>query len=147
MRGRFYLPILLLSTLYSSVGRADVSLSEGDIAADGPTPTLARRTWQQTHFVDAAAAPTRWQPNYPLLTVPQLTAWLLRNNGIPTFVGLQDYERPRAADDALASSSGSVKLRPTWPVLHYRDAEGDLSLTLSPGSPCTGACLKVAGSF
>lgn len=34
-------------------------------------------------------------------------------------------------------------------LLHYarKDGEGDVALSISPGGPCTGACLKVAGSF
>ncbi len=32
-------------------------------------------------------------------------------------------------------------------LLHYARPAGDVSVSLSPGSPCTGACLKVAGSF
>lgn len=32
-------------------------------------------------------------------------------------------------------------------LLHYSRRDADVSLSLSPGSPCTGACLQVAGSF
>jgi membrane-associated phospholipid phosphatase len=32
-------------------------------------------------------------------------------------------------------------------LLHYTRAESEVSVSLSPGGPCTGACLKVAGKF
>lgn len=32
-------------------------------------------------------------------------------------------------------------------LLHYAREDGDVTLSLAPGGPCTGACLKVAGSF
>jgi membrane-associated phospholipid phosphatase len=32
-------------------------------------------------------------------------------------------------------------------LLHYTRAESELSVSLAPGGPCTGACLKVAGKF
>lgn len=32
-------------------------------------------------------------------------------------------------------------------LLHYSHDDTDVRITLSPGSPCTGACLKIAGSF
>ncbi len=32
-------------------------------------------------------------------------------------------------------------------LLHYSHEKTNVSVTISPGGPCTGACLKVAGSF
>jgi membrane-associated phospholipid phosphatase len=32
-------------------------------------------------------------------------------------------------------------------LLHYEHEDTDLALSIAPGSPCTGACLKLAGSF
>jgi membrane-associated phospholipid phosphatase len=32
-------------------------------------------------------------------------------------------------------------------LLHYARPQGDVTVSLAPGSPCTGACLRVAGSF
>ena len=151
MRGTVSLAILLISTLSSSVGRADVSLSPSDLAGNSAPSALQRSEWRAPPRLDEAFAPARWQPTYPLLTAPQLRVWLFRDEVtrtfIPTLADLQNYERPYVADDALAGLGGSTNLRPSWPRLHYRDADGDVSLTLSPGSPCTGACLKVAGSF
>lgn len=151
MRGTVSLTILLFSTLCSSVGRADVSLSPSDLAGNSSAPELQRRDWRAPPRLDEAAAPARWQPTYPLLTAPQLTVWLFRDDTrrslIPSLADLQSYERPLVADNALAGLGGSTNLRPSWPLLHYQEADGGVSLTLSPGSPCTGACLKVAGSF
>jgi hypothetical protein len=36
---------------------------------------------------------------------------------------------------------------PPVPALRYEHESGDVSLTLSPGSPCMGACLKLEGTF
>lgn len=36
---------------------------------------------------------------------------------------------------------------PPVPALHYAHDSGDVSLSLSPGSPCMGACLKLEGTF
>ena len=33
------------------------------------------------------------------------------------------------------------------PLIRYTDDTTDVTLSISPGSPCTGACLKLAGSF
>lgn len=33
------------------------------------------------------------------------------------------------------------------PLIRYSDETTDVTLSISPGSPCTGACLKLAGSF
>lgn len=33
------------------------------------------------------------------------------------------------------------------PLIRYTDETTDVTLSISPGSPCTGACLKLAGSF
>ena len=39
-------------------------------------------------------------------------------------------------------------LAPGVPALFHISGEGsDISVSLSPGSPCTAACLKLAGSF
>jgi membrane-associated phospholipid phosphatase len=32
-------------------------------------------------------------------------------------------------------------------LLHYTNEDTELALSIAPGSPCTGACLKLAGSF
>jgi hypothetical protein len=51
-----------------------------------------------------------------------------------------------ASGDLLADlgvNAGSVA--PT--LLRYSDEETNVSLLISPGGPCTGACLKLAGSF
>jgi hypothetical protein len=33
------------------------------------------------------------------------------------------------------------------PLIRYSDETTNVTLSISPGSPCTGACLKLAGSF
>ncbi|RYZ06158.1 MAG: hypothetical protein EOO73_17280 [Myxococcales bacterium] len=53
------------------------------------------------------------------------------------------YATDVLADLGMRSGTGYVV--PT--LLHYSDEETNVSVTIQPGGPCTGACLKVAGSF
>jgi hypothetical protein len=45
----------------------------------------------------------------------------------------------------FGAASGIGYAIPT--LLHYTSEDTDVKLSISPGSPCTGACLKLAGSF
>lgn len=48
----------------------------------------------------------------------------------------------------LGGSGGGLGLgQAIPPLLRYSDEETNVSVSISPGGPCTGACLKVAGSF
>jgi hypothetical protein len=146
MRGTTCLTILV-STLVSASATAEASESQGS----DPEAASERRHWQALPGVEVTLAPPRWHPTYLLLAAFPRTAWLWRWDAAlgptPPILGLQDFERARADDDALAGVGGSINLRPTWPALKYRDEDSHISLTLAPGSPCTGACLKVMGSF
>lgn len=138
---------ILLSTLASNSARGEASAStDAALAGDDAAPSFQSRTWKLLRHVDVVATPTRWRLTYPALTTVQRTTWLLGSTPTSPLEGWQDFQRPRVADDALAGLGGGINLRPSWPTL-YRSPESDLSLTLAPGSLCTGACLKVSGSF
>lgn len=54
----------------------------------------------------------------------------------------------------IAASAPMITYRPSEsfspppvPALRYAHESGDVSLSLSPGSPCMGACLKLEGTF
>jgi hypothetical protein len=64
----------------------------------------------------------------------------------PTTGEALDVPDRASSGDLLADlgvNAGSVA--PT--LLRYSDEETNVSLLISPGGPCTGACLKLAGSF
>ncbi|HVY25159.1 MAG TPA: hypothetical protein VHB79_01355 [Polyangiaceae bacterium] len=62
---------------------------------------------------------------------------------------------PNTAHIDLTASAQTTAFQPresfTAPVVpalvHYEHESGDVSLSLSPGGPCTGACVKLAGTF
>ncbi|HEX2870064.1 MAG TPA: hypothetical protein VHP33_02385 [Polyangiaceae bacterium] len=145
MRRLSCLAPLLLSSLSSAVSLADVSASP----SDGPAPSLGRRDWSTLSRVDAAATPVHWATTRPLLLSPRLASWMLPDLGKPNLdLTLSSWPdvNARYADDAIAGLSAGLGLRKTL-LLHHFGADSGVSLTLAPGSPCTGACLKVAGSF
>jgi hypothetical protein len=47
------------------------------------------------------------------------------------------------SEDRVASSASSGPIIPPL----YTGADGGFSLLLSPGSPCTAACLRLQGTF
>lgn len=146
MRRLTCLALLLLSSLSSSVSLADVSSAP---LGDGPAPSLGRRDWSTLSRVQTAVTPARWQTIRPLLLSPPLSIWMLAEPGKPTLnLALANWPdaSPHYADDSTAGLGAGVGLRKTL-LLHHWGADSDVSLTLAPGSPCTGACLKVAGSF
>jgi hypothetical protein len=137
--------VLLLLSLSSAVSFADVSALPGD----GPTLSLGRRDWSTLSRVEGPATPARWDAMRPLLLSPPLARWLLPEPGTPRLsLALASWPdaSPHHADDATVGLSAGLGLRKTL-LLHQFGADSDVSLTLAPGSPCTGACLKVAGSF
>lgn len=144
--------ILLLSSLSSAVGLAEASASPGEELGS----PLAERDWStpsrfQPSRFQAMATPMQWDALPPLLLTPPLTAWMSRENAQPTLrwdLGAWSELGRHYADDATAGLNAGVGLHTTLPpLLHYRSTDTGVSLTLAPGSPCTGACLKVAGSF
>lgn len=136
---------------------------EGGIAYDDHAPP-----------VPISGSPTRnqvggWmnQPYYaaPLLPLiePTMAAWAVRGEskttalelgGAPTFsyAGSSSDSTALGSDrnyqtDVIGSLTrlGVTTAGPT--LLRYSDEETNVSVIISPGGPCTGACLKVAGSF
>lgn len=139
--------IFLLSSLSSVDGVADVSASP----SDDPAPSLGRRDWSILSRVQAPAAPLRWETVYPLRLTPSLATWLLPEGGpLRLRWDLNEWSAlgHHYADDATLGLSAGLGLRNPLPtLLRYRGSDSGVSLTLAPGSPCTGACLNVAGSF
>jgi hypothetical protein len=62
---------------------------------------------------------------------------------------------PNTARLDLTASAETTAFRPRDvfsapgmpPLVHYEHENGDVSLSLSPGGPCTGACVKLVGTF
>lgn len=138
--------VLLLGSLWSAHGSADASA----LPSDEPDMTLGWRGGS-TLVRFQLAAPARLREPAPLLLVPPVPTWLLPQYERPTLrlddAGWSSLSQ-HYADDSTAGLSAGLGLRNTMPtLLHYRGADSGVSLTLVPGSPCTGACLKVAGSF
>lgn len=50
-------------------------------------------------------------------------------------------------DDTVAAPGAGYIAYSVPPLLRYTQGAGDVSLSLSPGSPCTAACVKLQGSF
>lgn len=137
--------LLLLPSLSSAVSLADDSASP----SDGTAPSLERRDWSTLSRVESSATHMRWQAWRPLLLSPPFATWMLPEVGKPTLdltLGNWPDASAHYADDAIAGLGAGLRLRKTL-LLHQWGADSDVSLTLAPGSPCTGACLKVAGSF
>lgn len=139
--------ILLLSSFSSSDGLADVSAPW----SDGPAPSLGRRDWSILSRAQVSAAPSRWEAVHPLLLRPPVAAWLLPESSPPALrLDLTEWSAvsDHFADDATVGLGAGLGLRNSLPtLLRYRASDSGVSLTLAPGSPCTGACLNVAGSF
>lgn len=152
MRRFSCLALLLLCSFSSAVGLAEASASPGA----GPGSSLAQRDWStpsrfQPSRFQAIATPVQWDALPPLLLTPPLAAWMSRENAQPTLrwdLGAWSELGHHYADDATAGLNAGAGLHTTLPtLLQYRSTDTGVSLTLAPGSPCTGACLKVAGSF
>jgi hypothetical protein len=84
----------------------------------------------------------------PALDPAALTWWTERGRGLPLKLELSHSKTlgddgPRTVD--LLAGLNLPNAVP--PLIRYSDDETDLTLSLSPGSPCTAACLKFAGSF
>lgn len=108
---------------------------------------LLSSLWSVT---SAAETPERWDTFRPLLLMPPPALQMLPEAEQLTLrLELTWSELPHHyADDATAGLGAGLGLRHTLPTLfHYRSDDSAVSLTLAPGSPCTGACLKVAGAF
>jgi hypothetical protein len=88
-------------------------------------------------------------PLAPLVIDPLVASWLARGNTRAALnLELVGAEAPVIADrrstDVLAGLGAGYAI-PT--LLHYAYEDTNVALSIAPGSPCTGACLKLAGSF
>jgi hypothetical protein len=97
----------------------------------------------------------------PLSVVPELTATQLPAAIDPAFAAWStSHRRPRPLQLDLTDApsteepSRDADLLSTLnlpahvpPLIRYTDEATDVTLSIIPGSPCTGACLKLAGSF
>lgn len=141
------LTVLLLGSLWSAHGFAEASA----LPSDEPDMTLGWRGGSTLVRLQVQAPTMRWEPAHPLLLTPPMATWLLPQDSRPILrlddAGWSSLSH-HYADDSTVGLSAGLDLRNTMPaLLHYRGTDSGVSLTLAPGSPCTGACLKVAGSF
>jgi hypothetical protein len=66
---------------------------------------------------------------------------------IPLWLELGDRSPNEDASAGDEPPAGLRLPRQVPPLIRYSDETTDVTLSISPGSPCTGACLKLAGSF
>jgi len=86
-------------------------------------------------------------PLLPLSIDPVVASWWApETRNLPLEIELR---RPTTTLDAPRSVTRiSLNLPDSVPpLIRYSDEATDVTLSISPGSPCTGACLKLAGSF
>jgi hypothetical protein len=98
--------------------------------------------------IDTALAETRAPISHRLLD-PLLVARLgreLASNARGPRQRLIDTPSDSDVEASVAASSAAVGYAMP-PLLRYARDAGDVSLSLSPGSPCTAACVKLQGSF
>ncbi|HYQ14240.1 MAG TPA: hypothetical protein VEQ58_00725 [Polyangiaceae bacterium] len=84
----------------------------------------------------------------PLSIDPTAAAWWSR----PSLTTPMKLELSDAAALAQEQASSETPALPSVPygmpaLLRYSNEDTNVALSISPGSPCTGACLKVEGSF
>ena len=97
------------------------------------TPARADLPWSSSRF----ALPLLEQPSFVDPT------WLPRLTIRPATAPL---ELPRVSPSATANTELAT-LMMRRPSLGYTPRDWALTLSLEPGAPCTGACLKLAGWF
>lgn len=87
----------------------------------------------------------------PKLLDPRLSAWVSSRTSVTSGQPLSvQLARPRLDEDERsqvddAARLGMSYLNPT--LLRFADDATDVAVSISPGGLCTGACLKVTGSF
>jgi len=117
-------------------------------------PVVPPRAWAMSRSGVGALGAESELPT-PLLSLgvdslaldPVIASWWTPDGRTPLKLELRHpvtlAESP-ASVDLLAGLNLSNSVPP---LIRYTDDETDLTLSISPGSPCTGACLKLAGSF
>jgi hypothetical protein len=103
-------------------------------------------------------------PLLPLID-PTMAAWAVRGESKTTALELGGAPTSSYAGSSIDSTASGVaadrkyqtdvigsltRLGVTYAgptLLRYSDEETNVAVIISPGGPCTGACLKVAGSF
>lgn len=101
-----------------------------------------------THVSTIGMLPALSSTRLPLAIDPALATWGTQDNlslslklELPSTT-TPDDDRPNT--DLLASLNLPQAVPP---LIRYTDEATDVTLSISPGSPCTAACLKLAGSF
>ncbi len=134
-----------LVALLPQTSRADTS----SVVAHA-LPTLRSNAWG---FVLSRPSPFGVPPDLaaprlPRTTDPVIAGWWPQDVGrlplkleLKPPVSLEDDERKV---DLLPGLNLPASVPP---LIRYTDEATDVTLSISPGSPCTGACLKLAGSF
>jgi hypothetical protein len=87
-------------------------------------------------------------PRLPLAIDPAFAAWSAsRHRPQPLNLELTEAASPdETPRDGDLLSTLTLPAR-VPPLIRYTDEATDVTLSIIPGSPCTGACLKLAGSF
>jgi hypothetical protein len=110
-------------------------------------PAIWQRAWQSPAR-SFSTLPDLRGARLPLTIRPVVAAWWTPPSASTLKLELIPI------DPSLAASPRSVDLLAGLslpdgvpPLIRYTDEATDVTLSISPGSPCTAACLKVAGSF
>jgi hypothetical protein len=92
---------------------------------------------------DHRAMPPWGHPTADAAGACALATTAATTTGIPR-IASERHDR----SDVLAGLGTDFDIGYAMPtLLHYTSEDTDVKLSISPGSPCTGACLKLAGSF
>lgn len=84
----------------------------------------------------------------PLALEPSLSAYLPSTSAAPVVeLDLRHLDTKNQEPGSPDLFAGLNLPAEVPPLLRYTHEDTDVALSISPGSPCTGACLKLAGSF
>ncbi len=114
-----------------------------------PWPALAKLQLTPLRNVsELDSLPSLTAPRLALALEPDLaTTWTTQAAAVPLKLEL---DHRSASKQGSASSDRLLGLNlpaEVPPLIRYSDEDTHVTLSISPGSPCTGACLKLAGSF
>ena len=112
-------------------------------------PVLRPQVWALTlNRSSGLGIPGELTPRLPLALDPAVASWWTAGLEPPRLkLELSDpvaLDTPERKVDLL---KGLPLPSSVPPLIRYTDEATDVTLSISPGSPCTGACLKLAGSF
>lgn len=121
-----------------------------------PVPLAWQRPWSSLPKLELAAP----HPLRGLDVLPDVTRSHLALTVDPRFASRWPLQSPllplslepdhAASNEAQGSTDLPLGLNlpaTVPPLIRYTDETTDVTLSISPGSPCTGACLRLAGSF